>query len=124
MIAKKDYNILVVDDSTTNVVLLEAVFFERGYKIETALKLYEENHQMTNLIETIYKFIPNSLKTLGENPLKSLYFQLSKGIHEFKDEECLDKAEAIDTVLKFTIKQINLEKSDIKSVKDSLNKLK
>ena len=38
---KKDYNILVVDDSTTNVVLLEAIFYERGYKIDTALSAKE-----------------------------------------------------------------------------------
>ncbi len=38
---KKDYNILVVDDSTTNVVLLEAVFYDRGYKIDTALNAKE-----------------------------------------------------------------------------------
>lgn len=36
MKSKKDFCILVVDDSTTNVVLLEAIFYERGYKIETA----------------------------------------------------------------------------------------
>lgn len=38
---KKDFCILVVDDSTTNVVLLEAVFYERGYKIETAYNAKE-----------------------------------------------------------------------------------
>jgi CheY-like chemotaxis protein len=38
---KRNYNILVVDDSTTNVVLLEAVFFDRGYKIDTALNAKE-----------------------------------------------------------------------------------
>jgi DNA-binding response OmpR family regulator len=38
---KKDVCILVVDDSTTNVVLLEAVFYERGYKIETAYNAKE-----------------------------------------------------------------------------------
>jgi DNA-binding response OmpR family regulator len=37
----KDYKILVVDDSTTNVVLLEAILDEKGYKIETALNAKE-----------------------------------------------------------------------------------
>jgi len=42
MIAEnKDYSILVVDDSTTNVVLLEAILDEKGYKIETALNAKE-----------------------------------------------------------------------------------
>jgi len=37
----RDYKILVVDDSTTNVVLLEAILDEKGYKIETALNAKE-----------------------------------------------------------------------------------
>lgn len=51
---KKDFCILVVDDSTTNVVLLEAVFYERGYKIETAYNAKEAsviiNKQTPDLI--------------------------------------------------------------------------
>jgi DNA-binding response OmpR family regulator len=35
------YKILVVDDSTTNVVLLEAILDEKGYRIETALNANE-----------------------------------------------------------------------------------
>ncbi len=41
MSENKDYKILVVDDSTTNVVLLEAILDEKGYKIETALNAKE-----------------------------------------------------------------------------------
>lgn len=37
----KRYKILVVDDSTTNVVLLEAILDEKGYLIETALNAKE-----------------------------------------------------------------------------------
>jgi len=37
----KDYKIMVVDDSTTNVVLLEAILDEKGYSIETALNASE-----------------------------------------------------------------------------------
>jgi len=37
----KDYKIMVVDDSTTNVVLLEAILDEKGYRIETALNASE-----------------------------------------------------------------------------------
>ncbi len=38
---QKEYKILVVDDSTTNVVLLEAILDEKGYRIETALNAKE-----------------------------------------------------------------------------------
>lgn len=37
----RDHKILVVDDSTTNVVLLEAILDEKGYQIETALNAKE-----------------------------------------------------------------------------------
>ncbi len=37
----KPYRILVIDDSTTNIVLLEAILTEKGYAIETALNAKE-----------------------------------------------------------------------------------
>jgi two-component system, cell cycle response regulator DivK len=37
----REFKILVVDDSTTNVVLLEAILDEKGYQIETALNARE-----------------------------------------------------------------------------------
>jgi CheY-like chemotaxis protein len=37
----KQSRILVVDDSTTNIVLLEAILTEKGYQIETALNARE-----------------------------------------------------------------------------------
>ncbi len=41
MKSANEINILIVDDSTTNVVLLEAILDERGYKIHTALNAKE-----------------------------------------------------------------------------------
>jgi CheY-like chemotaxis protein len=40
----KQYHILVVDDSTTNTVLLEAVLEKNGYKTDTALSVKEAIH--------------------------------------------------------------------------------
>jgi len=37
----KQSRILVIDDSTTNIVLLEAILTEKGYHIETALNAKE-----------------------------------------------------------------------------------
>lgn len=39
--SKKEHKVLVVDDSTTNIVLLEAVLNEKGYSIQTALNAKE-----------------------------------------------------------------------------------
>jgi CheY-like chemotaxis protein len=43
----KEYNILVVDDSTTNIVLLEAIFQDKGFKIKTAFNVGEAIQSMS-----------------------------------------------------------------------------
>jgi len=40
----KQSNILVVDDSNTNIVLLEAILGDRGYKIDSAVNVTEALH--------------------------------------------------------------------------------
>jgi CheY-like chemotaxis protein len=42
----KNYHILVVDDSTTNIVLLEAIFKDKGYEIHSALSAKEAVQSM------------------------------------------------------------------------------
>jgi two-component system, cell cycle response regulator DivK len=42
----REYNILVVDDSTTNIVLLEAILADKGYKIDTALNVKDAIQRM------------------------------------------------------------------------------
>lgn len=92
--------------------------------IKAALEKYYANHQMSSLIEEVYKYLPNSLKQLGDNPLQLLYDQLSGGIHTFSEEECYDKAIAIDTILKFVINKLNEEASNKKGVIEAMKKLK
>ena len=43
---KDKVKILIIDDSNTNVVLLEAVFSGKGYVVETALNAYEAFNSM------------------------------------------------------------------------------
>ena len=92
-------------------------------EIKSLIASYEEDHIMTNLIEGIYNYLPSSLKSLGDNPLKKLYGQLSGGIHEFSEEECLEKASKIDTLLKFVIKKIREESSEVKAARDAMKSL-
>ncbi len=79
---------------------------------------------MSNLIEEVYKFLPSSLKQLGDNPLQLLYDQLSGGIHTYSEEECYDKAIAIDILLKFVVNKLNEEESQKKGVIEAIKKLK
>lgn len=44
--SKEKVKILIIDDSNTNVVLLEAVFSGKGYIVETALNAYEAFNSM------------------------------------------------------------------------------
>lgn len=97
--------------------------FADGEKVKDLLTKYNENHQMTNLIEGIYKFLPDSLKSLGHNPIKVLHDQLSQGIHSLSEDNCLDKAKMIDVLLKFVIKRINEEQSTVLDAKKALNML-
>jgi hypothetical protein len=92
-------------------------------KINDLLSDFKANHVMSNLIDGVYDYLPSSLKNLGNNPLKILYGQLSGGIHEFSEEECSVKAEQIDTVLKFTVKKINQENSEVKNAREAMKSL-
>lgn len=92
-------------------------------KINSLIFTFRENHIMTNLIDGVYDYLPSSLKNLGNNPFKILYGQLSGGIHEFSEEECSEKAEQIDTLLKFVVKIIREENSVVRAARDAMKKL-
>jgi hypothetical protein len=52
-----------------------------------------------------------------------LYGQLSEGIHNLAEEECLEKSRNIDKLLKFVIQQLRNE-SDLSEVKNALKNLR
>ena len=97
--------------------------FADAEKIKILLRKYEENHQMSKLIEGIYKYLPDSLKSLDNNPLKVLHEQLSQGIHSLSEADCLEKSKLIDTLLKFVIKRLNEEQSMVLDAKVAMKKL-
>ncbi len=97
--------------------------FENADKVKNALQQYEHNHQMTNLIDTITPYVPASLLVGGQNPIKLLYQQLSEGIHQYSESECMARAQSLDIILRFTIKKVNSEKYEIKKVKEALKRL-
>ena len=98
--------------------------FDDAKKIEEALESFESDHQMSNLIDVVNKFLPKSLTELNDNPIKLLYKQLSGGIHSFSDEECLKRAGSIDVVLTYVIKKVNEEKYQISNIKEAMKKLR
>lgn len=98
--------------------------FENTDKVKNAWRQYEQNHQMANLIENIYEYLPRSLKEMGDNPIKLLHQQLSGGIHEYSETECLDKAKQVDILLRYVIKRVNSEKYELLEVKKAMRGLR
>lgn len=93
-------------------------------KISEAILKYEKDHQMSSLIDELNKYLPETLKSIGDNPIKLLYEQLSIGLHGLSEAECLKKALLIDVILKFVIKQINAEKTELKAIREAVKSLK
>lgn len=85
---------------------------------------YEKTNKVHLLYENTYKHLPPSLQGLGENPLKLLYQQTSKGLHNLSEEECIDASILVDSLLEFTVKKINEEKHEVKAIREQLKKLK
>ena len=92
--------------------------------INELIKEYKETNKVHLLYENVYEYLPLSLKALGDNPLKLLYKQISAGLHNLTEDECLKKSEAIDFVLTFVIRKLYEEKSEMKKAISLISELK
>lgn len=98
--------------------------FDGVENVKTAFNSFQKDFQMSKVIDAINKHLPSSLKELGDNPIRLLYEQLSGGIHEFTDEQCMEKAHSIDVLLNYVIKKINEEKFHLNDVKEAMKNLR
>lgn len=94
--------------------------FDGAEFVKAAYESFKVDFQMSKLIDVVTKHLPVSLKELGDNPVRLLYEQLSGGIHEFTDEECIEKAHHIDVLLNYVIRKINEEKYQLDGVKKAM----
>ncbi|KAF2079446.1 hypothetical protein [Flavobacterium sharifuzzamanii] len=85
---------------------------------------YSSTNQVYSIYENIFEFLPKSLQSLGINPIKTLYNQTSEGLHSLSEQDCLARATSIDLLLKFVIKKINEEQSEILKVKEAIKNLR
>ena len=92
-------------------------------KLDPALKLFKENHQMKRLIETLTPFLPRNIFLSNENPLNILYATISDGIHNLTEEECAKRSINIEKLLKHVIMELKNQESR-NDAKDALNNLK
>jgi hypothetical protein len=93
-------------------------------EIERLLLEHDKTPNISTIYDNIFEHLPNSLKSLGNNPIKLLYNQTSEGLHSLSEEDCLKRANTILKLLEFVIKKINEEKSEIKNLRNMLKDLK
>lgn len=93
-------------------------------EIQSLLDKHNENPKVSTIYENIFEHLPNSLKTLGDNPIKLLYNQTSEGLHSLTEDECMEKAKSILRLLNFVIKKINEENSEIRELRETIKGLK
>lgn len=105
------------------VVDITTLEYDGVEKVKAAYKKYEQDHQMSALIESINVYMPPSLIVGGQNPLKILHNVTSEGIHILSEEQCLIKAKNVDTLLQFTIIAISRMKFEKNILKEAVKNL-
>jgi len=114
----------IIEKELTKIVIDISELNSTDNKLKQMVSEYKETNQVSSIYENIFQFLPKSLQALGDNPIKILYKQTSEGLHSLSEKECLERAETINLVLKFVIKTLNEEKSQISEIRDALKKLK
>ncbi|WP_192346240.1 hypothetical protein [Algoriphagus sp. Y33] len=92
-------------------------------ELKKLLERHESEHALSQLIDEIFKYLPDSLKGLGHNPFRLLYGTLSVGIHQLSEDECFEKATSLKFVLEFVLKKIYEEKTEVSKVRDHIKNL-
>lgn len=92
-------------------------------KYESALLQVKKTRVTEDKIELVQDLLPTSLQPDGLNPLKSLHSALSEGLHSKTDEECLELADTIKTILIYLLEEIRSRSDKAKSFTDKMRKL-
>ena len=93
-------------------------------EFELALKEARKTHRAKEKIAFVKDLLPSILILDGGiNPLQILYEELSAGMHDKNDEECLIQAEILKTTMNHFIKQLMVRKRDNEKLKANLNKI-
>lgn len=115
----------IIEKELINIITdIKSLPDSHSAEIEKLLKKHNDNPKISTIYDNIFEHLPNSLKSLGDNPIKLLYNQTSEGLHSLSEEQCLEKANSILLLLNFVIKKINEERSEIKSLRETIKGLK
>lgn len=114
---------------TENIIdeLLESILPiidpEDREKYREALEKVKETRATVKKIELIQDLLPVSLQPNGYNPLKSLHSALSDGLHNKMDDECLESADTIKTVLIYLLEEIRSRNEKASKFTEKMKKL-
>lgn len=111
----------IIDELLDGIV--DLVSGEKKEKYTEALKETKKSHVAQDKIKIVQDLLPPILMPEGNNPLKLLYSQLSKGIHSFSDEECLKRAGNIRSILLFLVEEIISHRNSAKKFNESIKGL-
>ncbi|UJH91415.1 hypothetical protein LZ575_01105 [Antarcticibacterium sp. 1MA-6-2] len=88
-----------------------------------ALNKTKETRVTQEKIDLVKDLMPSILKPNGLNPLGVLHSELSAGLHAESDEDCLENANHIKSILIFLINQIIQSKESAKNFSSSMKSL-
>jgi hypothetical protein len=111
----------IIDDLLDSILAL--IHEEEKDKYKQALEKVRETRITEEKIELVQDLLPTSLQPNGINPLKSLHAALSDGIHNKTDDECLDLADTIKTILIYLLEEIRNRNDKAKLFTDKMKKL-
>lgn len=116
-----------VIDSQKNRLLDEIIrvseHLEAKPEVIADLKKAKGETSFSKAIESIQPAIPEVLLINGQNPLKLLYSALSEGLHDQSDEECLELAQSIRTVLFELAERLTVAMKEDAEIKKAVSKL-
>ncbi len=95
---------LIIDELLKSIY--DIVEEKEKAKYEEALKKVAATRNTQEKINLVKDLLPSILRPAGMNPLAVLYENLSEGLHEKSDNECMEIAEKIKSVLVFMVDQV------------------
>lgn len=89
----------------------------------SALEELKKQSPMSDKISIANNALPTYLQPDGLNPLGRLYQILSEGVHSLSDSECLDRANRIQSCLKYLISELGARKANRAKFKSMIGSL-
>ncbi|MFH1610563.1 MAG: hypothetical protein ABIA91_01610 [Patescibacteria group bacterium] len=124
-IASYAYYRKIVEGIIDELLKTIADFLEGADKKEykKALKKVSETKVAKKKIELVKEMLPPSLCPDNLNPLAILHKSLSHGLHGKNDDECMEQAEVIRSVLIYLVNEVIRKKTSMKKFTIGMRKL-